>query len=90
MAENAAMLLLIAIPLLTISSACALWLSPGERAHKDEFWAAWEQRYGPINAASPPVAMFKTWYRQFKKTGVAPGTWLEANVAGGPPGGSGV
>jgi len=84
------MVLLIAIPLFTIVGAFALWLSPGERAHKDEFWSAWQERYGPISPASPPVAIFKTWYRQWKATGIAPGPWLDSNVPAGPPGGSNV
>jgi hypothetical protein len=71
-----------------------MWLSPGERAHKAEFWEAWEQRFGPIPANKPPVAMLKTWFRQFKRTGVAAGPWLDANVGqapgGGPSAGGGV
>lgn len=66
----------------------ALWLSPGERAHKAEFWQAWEQRFGPIDPDKPPVAMLKTWFKQFKRTGLAPAPWLDANVGVTPPGGT--
>ena len=91
---------LLALPMLVMTGAFALWLSPGERAHKAEFWREYEQRFGPIPANNPPVAMLKTWFRQWKRTGVAPGPWLDANagqpppstgaVGGGSPGGSNV
>jgi hypothetical protein len=79
-------------PSLPQTLVMALWLSPGERAHKAEFWREYEQRFGPIPANNPPVAMLKTWFRQWKKTGVAAGPWLDANPlqappTGGPPGG---
>jgi hypothetical protein len=79
--------LLIGVLFLMQASFAAMWLSPAERAHKAEFFAAWEQRYGPIPANNPPVAMLKTWYRQWKQTKLEPGPWLDANVGQGPPGG---
>lgn len=81
-------MVLIALLLLVPLGLHALWLSPGERAHKDEFWQAWEQRFGAVPPNNPPVAMLKTWFRQWKQTGIAPGPWLDANVGQPPPGGS--
>jgi hypothetical protein len=78
------------LALLLVPTGLDAWLSPGEMAHKAEFWQAWEQRYGPIPSNNPPIAMLKTWFRQWKKTKVAAGPWLDANVGhapGGAPGG---
>ena len=81
------MTLIVALFLVVLAGRTVMWLSPGERAHKDEFFAAWEQRFGPVPANNPPVAMLKTWFRQWKRTKVAPGPWLDANVGQPPPGG---
>jgi hypothetical protein len=83
------MTLIIAVLLILPASLGVMWLSPGERAHKAEFLQAWEQRFGPVPAGNPPVAMLKTWFRQWKRTGVAPGPWLDANVGQPPPSGAG-
>jgi hypothetical protein len=65
------------------------WISAGMREHEAEFTQAWQQRFGAMPTSGPavPPATYKAWYKQFKKTGIAPAQWLEA-LAAGPPGGS--
>ena len=62
------------------------WLSPGERAKKDEFWQAWAQRFGPVqpgNASTvPPEMTLKAWYKAWKRTGISAVQWLGANMPG--------
>jgi hypothetical protein len=65
------------------------WISAGMREHEAEFAQAWAQRFGntPSSGAGVPPATYKTWYKQFKKTGIRPAEWL-ATLATGPPGSS--
>src|SRR5271165_4190387 len=58
------------------------WLTPGEKAHKQEFTDAWRQRH----PGEPPMGTFKTWYRQWVLTKIPAGDWLDANTAAAPPG----
>ncbi|HEV8065106.1 MAG TPA: hypothetical protein VGP46_09750 [Acidimicrobiales bacterium] len=66
------------------------WISPGMREHEEEFRQAWVQRFGENAGGAPgavPKQTYKTWYKQFKKTGIGPTDWLAA-LQQGPPGGS--
>lgn len=66
------------------------WISPGLREHEDEFNQAWERRYGIVQSnttgqTGAPKATYKTWYKQWKRTGIGPDDWL-AGLHQGPPG----
>ncbi len=62
------------------------WLSPGERAKKDEFWQAWQQRFGPVQPGNPstvpPEMTLKAWYKAWKRTQISAVQWLQANTPG--------
>ena len=59
-----------------------MWLmTPGEKAHKQEFVDAWRQRH----PGDPPMGTFKTWYRQWVQTKIPAGEWLDANTGSAPP-----
>ena len=73
---------------LVFAFVLAGWLSPGLRAHEDEFRQAWLRRFGPGTPGGterPPPSTYKTWYRQWKKTQIGPEEWLAA-LQQGPPG----
>jgi hypothetical protein len=66
------------------------WMTPQEKARKQEFVDAWRQRH----TTEPPMGTFKSWYRQWVQTKIPAGDWLDANTAGsaappGAPGGTG-
>jgi hypothetical protein len=61
------------------------WLTAGEKAHKQEFVDAWRQRH----PGEPPMGTFKTWYRQWVRTKIPAGQWLDANTGSGLPSGGG-
>ena len=62
------------------------WLSPGMRAHEDEFRQAWVARFGENpHGPTPPPGTYKAWYKQWKKTQIAPTQYL-AVLQQGPPG----
>jgi hypothetical protein len=66
------------------------WISAGMREHEEEFRQAWVQRFGESAGGAPgrvPPQTYKTWYKQFKKTGIGPADWL-ATLQQGPPGSS--
>jgi hypothetical protein len=75
---------LVVLQLLFASRPQMMWLSPGEKAHKQEFWDAWRQRH----PGEPPMGTFKTWYRTWLRTKVSAADWLDANTGSGPPAGT--
>ena len=64
------------------------WISPGMRAHEEEFRQAWVAHFGTAPGADPmakpPKGTYKAWYKQFKKTGIGPVAWIQA-LGQGPP-----
>ena len=68
------------------------WISPGMREHEEEFRQEWLLRFGSTPSSgvgAVPPAVYKAWYKQFKKTGMRPREWL-ATLSQGPPGGAAV
>jgi len=63
-------------------------LTPTRRRKTDEFWSAWEARYGPVvrglETTYPPPGVFPSWYRAWKRTGVSAADYLGYSASRDP------
>ncbi len=68
-----------------------MWISPGLRAHEEEFRQAWVARVPgrPEDGRTsvPPKMTYKAWYKQFKRTRMPPGEWIDRLMQGPPASG---
>ncbi len=54
---------------------------PGAKKHTDAFWNAWEVRHGPVvrgvPSTYPPQGLFQAWHKEYKRSGMEPGPFLD-------------